>query len=450
MTRTLIQNAILVNEGKVRKNYSIIIENGLIAEILAKGKAPSAPCDETIDATGCYLLPGVIDDHVHFRDPGLTPKADILTESCAAAAGGVTSIMDMPNTKPQTITLKDLEEKQRLMEEKCVVNYSCYFGATRTNYDLFPQLDAKRVCGIKLFMGSSTGDMLVDKMESLRQIFNGTDLLIAAHCEDNEIIKKQIGKHRSIFSGQDDIPLIKHPYIRSAKACYVSSQLAIKLATEAGARLHVLHISTADEIPLFSNTPLSPGKKITAEVCVPHLLFCKDDYLRLGARIKCNPAIKQKTDRDALRAAINTERIDVIATDHAPHLWSEKQGGALTALSGMPMVQFSLISMLELVDKNVLPIETVVEKMCHAPAKLFNIDKRGYIRPGYHADLVLVRPKTPWKLTRNKILSKCAWSPLEGHTFDWKVEKTFVNGHLIYDGENVNVDHRGEALLFNR
>ena len=448
MKRTLIHNATIINEG-TRKQGSLVLANGNIAEILTDGRPLSAPCDETIDATGCFLLPGVIDDHVHFRDPGLTHKADIFSESRAAAAGGVTSIMDMPNTNPPTVTLDALEQKQQLLAEKCIVNHSCYFGATNDNYDLFPQLDKTRVCGIKLFMGSSTGNMLVDHMDSLRRIFGGTDMLIAAHCEDQDIIRRNTEKYKTEYGEGEQIPVSKHPNIRSTQACYASSKLAVQLATEAGARLHVLHISTAKELPLFSDTPLDEHKKITAEACVAHLLFEQKDYKTLAACIKCNPAIKRKADRDALRQAIATPRIDVIATDHAPHLLTEKAGGALRATSGMPMVQFSLVSMLQLMEEDVLSLETIVEKMCHNPARLFRIEDRGFIREGYRADLVLVRPER-WQLTRESILSKCGWSPLEGRTFDWRVMKTFINGQQVYDHTNgVDDAYRGEALRFH-
>ena len=323
MKRILIHNATIVNEGQSVKG-SVVIEDGRIAEVLTNWKPLSAPCDETIDATGCYLLPGIIDDHVHFRDPGLTHKADILTESRAAAAGGVTSIMDMPNTNPVTTTLDALNAKLDLLNEKCIVNHSCYFGATNDNYSEFGKLDKHRVCGIKLFMGSSTGNMLVDKMNSLLNIFNGTDMLIAAHCEDQETIKNNIAKYKEMFAGENDIPIGKHPYIRSSAACYASSELAVRLARIAGARLHILHVSTAKELQLFNDYSLSE-KHITAEACVAHLLFTLSDYRTLGTRIKCNPAIKKQADRDALRAAVNSGLIDVIATDHAPHLLSGGQ-----------------------------------------------------------------------------------------------------------------------------
>ena len=447
MKRTLIHNATIVNEGRSVQG-SVVIENGLIAEVLTYGKEPSAPCDEIVEATGCCLLPGIIDDHVHFRDPGLTHKADIFTESRAAAAGGVTSIMDMPNTQPLTTTLAALEQKFDLLNEKCIVNHSCYFGATNNNYNEFNNLDRNRVCGIKLFMGSSTGDMLVDKTNSLLNIFNGTDMLIATHCESQEIIKKNTEYYKEMYRNAPEVPISKHPNIRSAAACYSSTELAVRMASLAGARLHVLHVSTAKELQLFSDAPLE-DKHITAEACIAHLLFRQQDYKVLGTRIKCNPAIKRQADRDALRDAINTGIIDVIATDHAPHLLSEKEGGALKAMSGMPMIQFSLVSMLELAEQGIFSIETIVEKMCHAPAKIYGICKRGYIREGYQADLVLVSHGERWEVNSENILSKCGWSPLEGNSFRWKVEKTFANGHLIYSDGQVDETYRGEELRFN-
>lgn len=446
MRRILIKNAVIVNEGR-QVPGSVVIEGETIDEILVGEQEAAKPCDETIDASGCYLLPGAIDEHVHFRDPGLTHKADITTESHAAAAGGVTSIMDMPNTNPQTTTLDALNDKFALLAEKSSVNYSCYFGATNNNYTQFAQLDKSRVCGVKLFMGSSTGNMLVDRMNSLRNIFGGTDLLIAAHCEDQGIIKENTERYKKEYG--EDVPLALHPLIRSEEACYRSSALAVELAQEANARLHIMHISTARELSLFSKAPLAE-KRITAEACVSHLLFSEEDYQTLGARIKCNPAIKTAEDRKALQEAVNYGLIDAIATDHAPHLLSEKEGGALKAMSGMPTIQFSLVSMLELADNGAFSIEKVVEKMCHAPAQMYEIKKRGFIRKGYHADLVLVRPGNPWTVTTDCILSKCKWSPLEGHTFNWKVEKTFANGHLLYDNGIIDESYRGQELVFDR
>lgn len=451
MKRILIQDAIIVNEGRQTPG-SVVIEDERIVEILTAGQQPDIPCEEVIDARGYYLLPGVIDDHVHFRDPGLTHKADIYTESRAAAAGGITSVMDMPNTNPQTTTLEAWNEKMELMAEKSLVNYSCYFGATNTNYTAFGQLDPHRVCGIKLFMGSSTGNMLVDRMNSLQQIFGGTDLLIAAHCEDQYIISQNTNLYKEKYGfgegSEIDIPLHFHPEIRSVEACYHSSALAVGLAREANARLHILHITTAKELELFDNSLPLAEKRITAEVCVPHLRFTADDYETYGARIKCNPAVKAEPNRAALREAVNSNRIDVIATDHAPHLPGEKEGGALKAMSGMPMIQFSLVSMLELVEQGVFTLEKVVEKMCHAPAQLYQINNRGYIRTGYQADLVLVKPDSRWTVTPDTIYSKCGWSPLEGDSFQWKVDKTFINGRLVFNNNQLDDTYRGQAIRF--
>ena len=444
MKRILIKNAVIVNEGR-KVPGSVVIEGEKIAEILVDRQEAAMPCDETIDASGCYLLPGAIDEHVHFRDPGLTHKADITTESHAAAAGGVTSIMDMPNTNPQTTTLEALNDKLALLAEKSSVNFSCYFGATNNNYPLFSQLDKKRVCGVKLFMGSSTGNMLVDRMASLRNIFGGTDLLIAAHCEDQGIIKENTDKYKKEYG--DDVPLALHPVIRSEEACYRSSALAVQLARETNARLHIMHISTARELSLFSKAPLAE-KRITAEACVSHLIFTEEDYQTLGARIKCNPAIKTAEDRKALQEAVNSGLIDAIATDHAPHLLAEKQGSCLEAASGGPLVQHSLQVMLEKSLQGEIPVETVVERMCHAPARLFGIDRRGFIRPGYYADMVLVDPKKSYTVTPENILTKCCWSPFMNHTFPVTIDKTFVNGVVAFQNGQVEPSCRGKELRF--
>ena len=446
MKRTYIHNARIVNEGQTFDG-AIVIENEVIAEVLKAGETPTAPCDETIDAQGMYLIPGVIDDHVHFRDPGLTHKADMTSESKAAAAGGVTSYMDMPNTNPQTTTLEALEDKFKDAANKSIVNYSFYFGATNNNADDLAKLDKTQVCGVKLFMGSSTGNMLVDQMETLKNIFANAGMLIATHCEDQHIISANTAIYKEKYGDDPDVKY--HPAIRNEEACYESSALAVKLAKETGARLHIMHISTAKELTLLENKPIEE-KNITAEACVSHLFFCDKDYERFGARIKCNPAIKSEADRDALRQALTENLIDVIGTDHAPHLLSEKQGGALKAVSGMPTLQFSLNSVMELVHEGVLSMEQLVQKMCHAPATLYQIEKRGFIRPGYQADIVLLNPKKEWTVTNKCILSKCGWSPMEGQTFHSKVEKTFVNGHLVYADNQVDENHRGQALRFCR
>ena len=437
---TLIKGGRIVNEAHVFDG-SIVIENEKIAAILQPNQVPEVPIDQTLDASGCYILPGVIDEHVHFREPGLTEKADIESESRAAAAGGVTTYFDMPNTVPQTTTLEALEEKFQLAAQKSHVNYSFFFGATNTNADLFTQLDPHRVPGIKLFMGSSTGNMLVDRQEALEHIFRTAQLPVMTHCEDTGIINQNMAEAKRLHGEDPDITL--HPTIRSEEACYASTLQAVELAERFGTRLHVAHVSTARELQLFGKAP-----NITAEATVAHLFFCDEDYRTLGARIKCNPAIKRQQDRDALRQALSDGRINVIGTDHAPHLLAQKQGGAARATSGMPMLQFSLVSMLELVDKGILTIERLVELMCHAPARLFQVQQRGFLRTGYQADLVIVKPNSPWTLTTPQIESKCKWSPMEGHTFQWKVMQTLCNGHLVYNNGIVDTHYIGQSVLF--
>lgn len=453
--KILIKNATIVNEGKKFQGSVLILDEEIAGVYTAEEELPAATdIDQTIDANGMYLLPGVIDDHVHFREPGLTHKADIESESRAAAAGGVTSYMDMPNVKPLTTNLENLEEKFRLAAEKSKVNYSFFFGATNNNADLLPQLDKQKVCGVKLFMGSSTGNMLVDQKNALYEVFRKSPVLIMTHCEDSAVINENISRCKALYG--DDPSVEHHPEIRNAEACYRSSSLAVSLARETGARLHIAHISTAKELELFSDEPLltasyeRTGKQITAEACVAHLIYSDEDYHTLGTRIKCNPAIKSRSDRDALRRALCDGRIDVVGTDHAPHLLSEKNGGCLKAVSGMPMIQFSLNAMLELSDEGVLPVERVVELMAHAPAALFDIQRRGFIRKGYYADLVLVQPGCDWTVSTDNILSKCGWSPLEGHTFHWKVKYTFCNGHLLYNNGTIDEQYRGKALTFER
>lgn len=449
MKKILIKGATIINEGRSFTG-SVVIEGELIKQIV-EGNIDLTRVDqfdEVVQAAGRYLIPGVIDDHVHFREPGLTRKGDIENESRAAAAGGVTSFMDMPNVIPQTTTIEALQNKFALGAEKSKVNYSFYFGATNDNYPLFHLLDKKKVCGIKLFMGSSTGNMLVDRRESLERIFSETDMLIAAHCEDANRINEQTELFKKRFG--DDPYIIYHPQIRDEEACIASSSLAVELAEKTGARLHILHISTARELDLFRNDIPLKEKKITAEAVIAHLLFYDEIYQSLGPLIKCNPAIKTLEDREALREALIDNHIDVIGTDHAPHLLSEKTGGALGALSGMPMIQFSLPVMLELALNDVFTKEMVIEKMCHAPADLYHIERRGYIRPNYQADLVLVNPNQSFKVDQDIIQSKCGWSPLEGLTFNNTVERTFVNGHTVYqNGAVIDDSYRGEALSFN-
>ena len=436
-----IQNVTVVNEGE-RFQATIRIEDGRIANLtptLSKREG-----DESF-----LLLPGIIDGHVHMREPGLTHKATMESETRAAARGGVTTVLDMPNVVPQTTTLQLLKERYALAEGKCHVNYGFYLGATNDNLEEIKRLDPTQSPGVKLFMGSSTGGMLVDREEQLRQIFRNSPTLIMTHCEDTARIKneelriknEELKAHSSL---PDDLPIRYHPVVRDHEACYRSTELAVRLAKEEGVRLHVAHITTAQELDLFSPS----DDKITAEACVPHLLFTDEDYETLGSRIKCNPAIKTKADREALRKALTDGRIRTVGTDHAPHLLSEKQGGCLKAMSGMPMVQFSLPAMLSLVDEGVLSLERLVELMCHNPARLYNIKERGFIREGYWADFTLIRRK-PWTLTKDCIESLCGWSPLEGRKFDWQVEKTWVNGSLVWDGTSVSQPPEGKRVIFD-
>ena len=439
--KTLIKGGTLVNEGRLFDG-SIVVEDSRIAKIIEGNHTPDASYDEVIDASGCFVLPGIIDDHVHFREPGLTAKADMDTESQAAAAGGVTTYFDMPNTVPQTTTLEALEEKYALGAEKSHVNYAFFFGATNDNVALFSQLDKRRVPGIKLFMGSSTGNMLVDRQEALDQIFASADMPIMVHCEDTGIINRNMAAAKEKYG--DDPNVTHHPEIRSAEACYESTRLAVTLAKKHQARLHVAHLTTARELELFGDDP-----NITAEATVSHLFFCDRDYSLLGTRIKCNPAIKSERDREALREALNDGRISVVGTDHAPHLLSQKEGGCAKAASGMPMVQFSLVTMLELVDQGVLSLERLVELMCHHPATLFGVRHRGFLREGYQADIVLVRPNIGWTVTKEIILSKCGWSPMEGHMYLWRVERTLCNGHTVWQQGRVDTSYIGQPVEFS-
>ena len=444
--RTVVQGGTIVNEGKTFDG-TIVIEDGKITQIIQGNTDPEASSDEVIDASGCFVLPGIIDDHVHFREPGLTEKADIDTESRAAAAGGVTTYFDMPNTVPQTTTLEALEEKFALAAKKSHVNYSFFFGVTNDNISLFPQLDPHRIPGIKLFMGSSTGNMLVDRRESLEQLFSSAKLPIMAHCEDTAIINRNMALAKQQYG--DDPKVIHHPEIRSEEACYESTRLAVELAKKHGARLHVAHLSTARELDLFDPSSIFYlPSSITAEATVSHLYFSDRDYASLGTRIKCNPAIKSERDRESLQRALTDGRITVIGTDHAPHLLSQKEGGCAKAVSGMPMIQFSLVTMLELVDNGVLTLERLVELMCHNPARLFEVRHRGFIREGYQADLVLVRPNAAWVCTKSIIQSKCGWSPMEGHMFLWRVERTLCNGHTVYADGRVDTSYIGQPVTF--
>ena len=446
--RTLIKGGTLVNENKVFDG-SIVVGEGKIAEIVSGKIIPEVSFDEVIDASGCFVLPGIIDDHVHFREPGLTAKADIDSESRAAAAGGVTTYFDMPNTVPQTTTLEALDEKFALAAQKSHVNYSFFFGATNDNVSLFPQLDIHRIPGIKLFMGSSTGNMLVDRREALEKIFASADCLpVMTHCEDTDIINRNMVEAQKKYG--DDPKVNHHPEIRSEEACYESTRLAVELARKHHTRLHIAHLTTAKELELIDQSPIfnHQSSMITAEATVSHLYFSDRDYASLGTRIKCNPAIKTQRDREALREALLDGRIAVIGTDHAPHLLSQKEGGCAKAASGMPMIQFSLVTMLELVDHGVLTIQRLVELMCHHPARLFEVRNRGFLREGYQADIVMVRPNVGWTVTKDMILSKCGWSPMEGHMYLWRVERTLCNGHTVYQQGRVDTSYIGQPVEF--
>jgi dihydroorotase len=386
------------------------------------------------------VLPGLIDDHVHFREPGLTEKADIESESRAAAAGGVTSYFDMPNCKPQTTTLEALNDKFERARRSSHVNYSFFYGATNDNVQTFSQLDEHRIPGIKLFMGSSTGNMLVDGKEALERIFSTVKLPLMVHCEDTDIINHNMEEAQKAWGEDPQVNL--HSLIRSEEACLASSRKAAELAKKYGTRLHIAHLSTAEELELV-------GENITAEACIGHLYFTELDYQRLGARIKVNPSIKTPVDQFLLRQALTDGRITVVGTDHAPHLMEQKQGGCVRAASGMPMIQFSLVTMLELVDEKVLSLERMVELMCHNPARLFGVERRGFLRKGYRADMVIVRPRSPWTVTKDVIQSKCGWSPMEGHEYQWRVERTLCNGKTVFADGHVNTDVLGEEITFN-
>ena len=439
--RTLIKNATIVNEGSI-KHASLVIEDDIIKEICEEDMLPVVSVDEVTDSTGCYVLPGVIDDHVHFREPGMTDKADIASESRAAAAGGVTSYFDMPNTVPQTTTIEAWRDKMERGAKDSVVNYAFFIGATNDNAGILNSIDCHAVPGIKLFMGSSTGNMLVDRREALERVFRIPGMPVMTHCEDTAVINANMAEAKAKYG--DDPDVVHHPEIRSEEACWRSTSLAVEMARKCGARLHVAHVSTARELQLF--TPNDP--QITAEATSAHIFFSEEDYKIKGTKIKVNPAIKTKADREEIRRAMADGRISVVGTDHAPHLLAQKQGGCAKAASGMPMVQFSLPAMLSLVDEGVLTITRVVELMSHNPARIFEVAQRGYIRKGYKADLVMVRPDSQWTVTLEGILSKCGWSPMEGCTFNWRVERTWCNGHLVYAEGRVDDTVRGEAIRF--
>lgn len=443
---TLIKNAKIVNEGKIFEG-DILIENNRIEAIDSSISVKSADMI-VIDAEGNYVLPGLIDDQVHFREPGLTHKANIESESKAAIAGGITSFIEMPNTKPQTTTIEKLEEKFAIAEKTSYANYSFMFGGTNDNLDEILKVDPKSVAGLKLFLGSSTGNMLVDDPEVLEEIFLSTDMVISVHCEDEATIRKNLEKYTDEYG--DDIPMELHPIIRSEEACYLSSSKAIELAKKTGARLHIFHLSTAKETSLFTNKIPLKDKKITAEVCIHHLWFSDEDYKTKGSRIKWNPAVKTAKDRDKLWEALLDDRIDVLATDHAPHTNEEKNNPYTSAPSGGPLVQHALVALLEAHHKDKISIEKIVEKACHNPAILFDVEKRGYVKEGYFADLVIVDLNSPWTVNKSNILYKCGWSPFEGNTFKSRVTHTFVNGELVYNNFKVLDVKAGQRLTFNR
>ncbi|RLD53068.1 MAG: dihydroorotase [Bacteroidetes bacterium] len=447
MNNYLIKNAKIVNDGIISFGF-VLVRGGIIRAVGTGEPGAEQELAEVVDAGGKYLLPGVIDDQVHFREPGLTHKAEIATESKAAVAGGITSFMEMPNTKPQATTIEELEKKYQRASEVSMANFSFYLGATNDNMEEIRKLDPARNCGLKVFMGSSTGNMLVDKREALEKIFAGSPTLIATHCEDEATIVKNTELARETYG--ENVPVSQHPLIRSEEACYLSSSLAVELAKKHKARLHVLHISTAKELDLFQQGTDFEKKQITAEVCIHHLWFHDGDYERKGPLIKWNPAVKTIHDRDSLLAAVLNDKLDVIATDHAPHTIEEKQSKYFQSPSGGPMVQHALPAMLELVHQGKISIEKVVEKMCHAPARLFGVKDRGFIEPGLKADLVLVDMEQEWTVAHKNIHYKCGWSPFEGLTFHSKVSHTWVNGKLAYKEGLFNEMIRGERLEFVR
>lgn len=446
MSTFLIKNARIINEGNIFEG-DVLIENEIIRQISNNISAKSSECI-IIDAEGSFLIPGVIDDQVHFREPGLTHKGDIASESKAAVAGGITSYIEQPNTVPNAVTQELLEEKYQIASKTSHANYSFMMGGTNDNLEEILKTNPKNVAGLKLFLGSSTGDMLVDSSASLEKIFSNTKLLIAVHSEDETIVKNNLAKFKEIYG--DDIPVTKHPEIRSVAACYESTVRVIELAKKTGARLHVFHISTAKELDLFTNKMPLEKKQITAEVCIHHLWFTDADYETKGSLIKWNPAVKTQEDKDALWKALLDDRIDVIATDHAPHTLEEKSNPYTTCPSGGPLVQHALVAMMEAYNKGKISMEKIVEKMCHNPAKIFKIENRGFIKEGYFADLVLVNPHMPWSVKKENIIAKCGWSPFEGVSFKSRVTHTFVNGKLVYANGKVKDIIAGERLTFDR
>jgi dihydroorotase len=448
MNATLIKGATIVSESR-QSNSDILINDCYIAEILPAVQSGQLPNNcNIIDARGKILIPGVIDDHVHFREPGLTNKADIFSESRAAVAGGITSFMDMPNTQPQTITQQLLEEKYKTGASRSLINYSFYLGATNDNLNELLKTNPSNVCGIKVFMGASTGNMLVNKPKILEGIFKKAPLPVAVHCEDEETIIKNLEKFKQKYG--DNVPVTCHPLIRNEESCYKSSAYAVELASKYGTRLHLLHLSTAREMELLASNIKPSDKKITAEVCIHHLWFSDEDYTRLGNFIKWNPAIKSNADREGLWKGLLEGKIDVVATDHAPHTFEEKQNTYLKCPSGSPLIQHSLVAMLQFYKQGKISLEEIVYKMCHTPADIFKIDRRGYIRKGYFADLVLIDINHKWTVSKNNLLYKCGWSPFEGVEFSSSVTQTFVNGHLVFDNGTIDESNRGMRLHFNR
>lgn len=445
MGRILLKNATIVNENKIFP-ADILLEDDIILKI--ERQISSDNVSKTIDLEGKYVIPGAIDDQVHFREPGLTHKGTIATESRAAVAGGITSFMEQPNTNPQTTTIEALEEKFEMARNSAFANYSFLFGGTNDNLEEIKKLDKNACSGIKLFLGSSTGNMLVDNEEVIEKIFRNTEMVISAHCEDESTIKANFAKYKEQYG--DDIPVRYHPLIRSAEACYLSSSRAIALAKKTGARFHVFHLSTGKETALFRNDIPLEDKKITAEVCIHHLWFSEEDYDTKGTLIKWNPAVKTAADRDQLWQALLDDRIDVIATDHAPHTLEEKNNVYTSAPSGGPLVQHALPAMLEKYHGGKISLEKIVEKMCHNPAKLFQIKKRGFIREGFYADLVVLGLNDAWTVTKENIAYKCGWSPFEGNSFKSRITHTFVNGHLAYENGNFSKERKAMRLTFNR
>ena len=446
MNRILIKNGRIINEGNEFIS-DIYIEGDKIKEI-SPSISPKLSDTTTIDAEGNYIIPGLIDDQVHFREPGLTNKGEIYTESRAAIAGGITSYLEMPNTNPQTTTQSKLEDKFKIASKNSLANYSFMFGGTNDNIEEILKLDPKEVPALKIFLGSSTGNMLVDNLEVLEEIFSKCNLPIAVHCEDENTIKKNLKLYSDIYG--KEIPIKFHSKIRNEEACYLSSSMAIDLAKKTGARLHVFHISTKKETNLFTNTVDLKDKKITSEVCIHHLTFTDDDYEKYGSRIKWNPSIKTSNDQDGLWQAINDDRIDIIATDHAPHTFEEKNNDYMNCPSGGPLVQHSLVAILEGYHKNKIKLEKIVEKMCHNPAILYDIENRGYIREGYYADLVIFNLNNPWTVNKENILYKCGWSPFEGTTFKSRISHTIVNGNIVYFNDKIIDKYMGKKLTFKR